>query len=81
MVDIAILGHGVNGSGVVEVLSSHREAWRRAPERKSYQIYPDLVNFPDSPFADRFTKDFEQIVNDPDVRVVVEVMGDSIPAF
>ena len=82
MVDIAILGHGVVGSGVVEVLSSHRESLAtRAREEIHIKYILDLREFPDSPFADRFTKDFEQIVNDPDVRVVVEVMGGLNPAF
>ena len=41
----------------------------------------DIRDFPDSPFADRFTKSFDQIVEDPEVQVVAEVMGGLNPAF
>ena len=41
----------------------------------------DLRDFPDHPLADRFTKDFETIVNDVDIRVVAEVMGGLHPSY
>ena len=56
MIEIAIMGHGVVGSGV-------------------------LREFPDSPLADRFTKNFDEILNDVEIRVVAEVMGGIHPAF
>lgn len=82
MVEIAVMGHGVVGSGVVEVLTTHRESIaRRAQEEIGIKYILDLRDFPDSPYADKFTKNFEDIVNDPEVRVVVEVMGGLRPAF
>lgn len=82
MVEIAVMGHGVVGSGVVEVLTTHRESIaRRAHEEIDIKYILDLRDFPDSPYAEKFTKDFEVIVNDPEVRVVVEVMGGLHPAF
>ncbi len=82
MIDIAILGHGVVGSGVVEVLTSHRESiLKRAQSEINIKYILDLKEFPESPFADRFTKNFDDIICDDDVKIVVEVMGGLNPAF
>ena len=35
----------------------------------------DLREFPDLPYADKFTKEFDDILHDPDIRIVVETMG------
>ena len=41
----------------------------------------DLRDFPDSPFADRVVHDYNVILSDPEVSVVIEVMGGSHPAY
>lgn len=77
-----MMGHGVVGSGVMEVLLSHRESIKkRAKEEVRVKHILDLREFPELPYADRFTKDFSVILNDPDVKIVVEVMGGLEPAF
>ncbi len=82
MVQIAVMGYGVVGSGVVEVLKNHAEnIAKRAKEEIRIKYILDLRDFPDAPFADRFTKSFDDIVNDPEVRIVVEVMGGLNPAY
>lgn len=82
MVQIAIMGYGVVGSGVVEVLTEHVEnIAKRAKEEIQIKYILDLRDFPGSPFAAKFTKSFDTIVNDPEVRIVVEVMGGLHPAF
>lgn len=82
MIEIAILGHGVVGSGVVEVLATHKDSiLKRAQNEIDIKYILDLKEFPDSPFADRFTKNFEDIIQDDDVKIVVEVMGGLHPAF
>lgn len=82
MADIAVLGHGVVGSGVLEVLLTHRDSIsRRAKEDISVKYILDLRDFPDLPYSQIFTKDFTDILNDPQVRIVVEVMGGLEPAF
>ena len=59
MVQVAVLGHGVVGSGVVEVLSQHVESIaKRAKEEIAIKYILDIRDFPDSPFADKFTKNF-----------------------
>lgn len=82
MVKIAIMGHGTVGSGVVEVLTSHVSSiTKRANEEIRIEYILDLRDFPDSPLADRFTKSFDVILNDPEILVVVEVMGGLHPAY
>ena len=82
MVQVAVMGHGVVGSGVVEVLENHRESIaKRAKEEINIKYILDIREFPDSPYADKFTKSFDDILNDDDVKVVAEVMGGVNPAY
>ena len=82
MADIAVLGHGVVGSGVLEVLMTHKESIaRRADVEIHVKHILDLRDFPGLPYSHLFTKDFNIILNDPDVKIVVEVMGGLEPAF
>lgn len=82
MIDIAIMGYGVVGSGVVEVLTEHKDSiTKRAKEEINIKYILDVRDFSDSPFADKFIKDFNLILNDPDIKVVVEVIGGLKPAF
>lgn len=82
MAEIAVLGHGVVGSGVLEVLLSHRDSiTRRAKEEIDVKYILDLREFPELSYAWLFTKDFECIRSDPDVKIVVECMGGLEPAY
>lgn len=82
MVEIAIMGHGTVGSGVVEVLTRHEATiTKRAKEEIRIKYILDLREFPESPLADRFTKSFDDIIGDPSIRIVVEVMGGLHPAY
>ena len=82
MINIAIMGHGVVGSGVVEVLlHNHDGITSRAAEEINIKHILDLREFPDSPLSDRFTKDFNDILNDESVKIVVETMGGVKPAY
>lgn len=82
MISIAIMGHGTVGSGVAEILTTHRHKLLNSVGEELYiKHILDLREFPDSPLVDRFTKDFEDIINDIEVRVVVEVMGGIHPAY
>ena len=82
MISVAIMGHGTVGSGVAEILTTHKKKLFKAVGEELYVKHIlDLREFPDSPLADRFTKNFEDIVNDIEVRVVVEVMGGTNPAY
>ena len=82
MIQVAIMGHGTVGSGVAEILTSHKHKLFTAVGEELYVKHIlDLREFPDSPLADRFTKNFDDIINDIEVRVVVEVMGGIHPAY
>ena len=82
MVSIAIMGHGVVGSGVAEIFTTHKQKLQASIGEEVYvKKILDLREFPDSPLADRFTKNFEDIINDLEIRVVVEVMGGLNPAY
>ena len=82
MVQIAIMGHGIVGSGVVEVLRHNCESiTKRAGDTINIKYILDLRDFPDSPLVDFFVKDFAIIERDPDVKIVVECMGGLRPAY
>ena len=83
MIHVAILGFGVVGSGVAEVLSTNASelAARLDGEQLNIKHILDLRTFPEHPLGDRVTADFETIVNDEDVFLVVETMGGSHPAY
>ena len=82
MAEIAVMGHGVVGSGVMEVLISHKDSIaKRAKEEVHVKHILDLREFPGLPYSGIFTKDFNRIVNDPQVKIVVEVMGGLEPAY
>lgn len=82
MVSVAIMGHGVVGSGVAEILTTHKKKLFASIGEEIYvKKILDLREFPDSPLADRFTKSFDDIINDIEIRVVVEVMGGLKPAY
>lgn len=82
MVQIAVLGHGTVGSGVVEVLrKNHGSITKKAHDEIHIKYILDLREFPDLPYADKFVKDFSAIENDPEVDIVVECMGGLHPAY
>ncbi|MBO5136363.1 MAG: homoserine dehydrogenase [Clostridia bacterium] len=78
---IAIMGFGTVGSGVGEILVSQKEEMtKKAGEPIEVKYILDLRDFPDSPFK-CFTKNFEDILNDDEVGLVVEAMGGTVPAY
>lgn len=82
MVSIAVLGHGVVGSGVVEILRNNAaHIAHKAGEEIAVKRILDLRTFPELPYADLFTANFDDIVNDADIRIVVEAMGGLHPAY
>lgn len=77
------MGHGVVGSGVAEVISKNNSLIVRHNNLDSLEIKHilDLRDFPDSPHKDKFTKDFNDILTDDEVKIVVETMGGLNPAY
>ena len=82
MAKVAILGHGVVGSGTAQVLMMNQDGIaKRAGETVEVKYILDIRDFPDLPYADRFTKDIQVILDDPEVEVVAEVIGGLKPAY
>lgn len=73
---IAILGFGTVGSGTAEMLTQNKALLeKRAGEEIELKYIVDIREFPDSPFASLITKDFSAVESDPEVSVVIEVIG------
>ncbi|HQD72121.1 MAG TPA: homoserine dehydrogenase, partial [Clostridiales bacterium] len=80
---VAIMGFGVVGSGVAELFAKNHNkivSSSTQPELELKYIL-DIKDFPGSPFADMMIKDFNIILNDPEVGIVVETMGGLKPAY
>lgn len=82
MSKIAIFGYGTIGSGVVEVLEKKREYIKKqAGEEISVKYVLDLRDFPGDPIEKILVHDVQVILSDPEVDIVVEVMGGVHPAY
>lgn len=82
MTNIAILGFGVVGGGVADLITkNYSEVTKLGCDEINIKYILDLRDFPDSPFADRVVHDFNIILKDESVSTVIEVMGGSHPAY
>lgn len=82
MINIAVLGYGTVGSGVVEVINTNYDSIaKKAGEEINIKYVLDLRDFPGDPIQEKIVHDFDVIINDPEVKIVVEVMGGVEPAF
>lgn len=80
---IAVMGYGTVGSGVVEVFTKNHESIVKRSTQKELELkyILDIRDFPDDPNRDKFVKDFNIILNDSEVGIVVETMGGLHPAY
>ena len=82
MVNIAVLGYGTVGSGVVEVINRNYDSIaKRAGDEIKVKYVLDLREFPGDPVEDILVHDFDTILNDDDVKIVVEVLGGTTYAY
>ena len=82
MIQIAILGFGVVGSGTAEVLTQNKALIeKKVGQPVAIKYILDLRDFPDHPLGHLVTHDFNDILNDPEVSIVAEMMGGSHPAY
>ena len=82
MIEIAVLGFGTVGSGVVELIDNNQEWIRRSvPEGIHVKYILDIRDFPNSPYADRVVHSIDVITEDPEVKIVVETMGGLRPSY
>ena len=82
MIKVAILGYGTVGSGVVEVLTTNAAIIaKRAGQEVGVKYVLDLRDFPGDPIQSKVVHDFQIILDDPEVDIVVETMGGTKPAY
>ncbi len=82
MKKIAILGFGVVGSGVAEVLTENKALIEeKLSEAIEIKYILDRREFPNSPFGNIVIHDFDLILNDPEICIIVEMMGGAHPAY
>lgn len=82
MINIAVLGYGTVGSGIVEVLNTNKESInKKAGKEINLKYVLDLRDFPGSPIQEKIVHDYDIILNDPEVDIIAEVMGGVEPAY
>lgn len=82
MINVAVLGYGTVGSGVVEVFNTNRESInKKAGQEINVKYVLDLREFPGDPVMDILVHDYNVILNDPEIEVIAEVMGGVEPAY
>ncbi len=80
---IAIMGFGTIGSGVAELLIKNQKSIVAKSTQNSLEIkyILDIRDFSNHELGKYFTKDFNEILNDASVGIVVECMGGTSPAY
>ncbi|MBO4325116.1 MAG: homoserine dehydrogenase, partial [Lachnospiraceae bacterium] len=79
---VAILGYGTVGAGVFDVLMKNKDIIaKRVGFPLDIKYVLDLRDFPGNPVEPYLTHDFRQIIEDPEVEIIVEVMGGIHPAY
>ena len=73
---VAILGFGTVGGGTAEMLTQNKALLEsKSGKEIDIKYIVDIRDFPNSPFFDRIVKDFSLVENDPEISVVIEVIG------
>jgi homoserine dehydrogenase len=76
MINVAVLGYGTVGSGVVEVIEKNKDMVnKKSGQELEVKYILDLKDFPGDPYENKVVHDFEQIVNDEEVNIICETMG------
>lgn len=82
MAKVAVMGYGTVGSGVYEIIKNNAcRVAKNAGEGLEIKYILDIRDFDDHPEKHLFTKDVNDIINDPEISVVAEVMGGLHPAY
>ncbi len=82
MIQVAVMGYGTVGSGVVEVIEKNKEEInKKSGEEINIKYILDLRDFPGDPYADKVVHDVELILNDPEIMIICETMGGLKPAY
>jgi len=80
MKNVAVLGFGTVGSGVVEIICEN-DFSQKAGEPICVKAILEIREFPDSPYNKLIVNDYEKILNDPEIDIFIETMGGVNPAY
>ncbi len=82
MINVAVMGYGTIGSGVVEVLQTNQASIaKKVGDTVNVKYVLDLRDFAGDPVEKLIVHDYKKIAEDPEVSIVVETMGGVEPAF
>jgi Homoserine dehydrogenase len=82
MKNIAVLGYGTVGTGVIEVINTNGKVIKdRQGVELNVKYVLDLRDFPNDPIQEKIVHDYDIILNDEEVSIVIEVMGGVEPAY
>ena len=82
MIKVAIMGYGTVGSSVYEVIKTNQKSIdKKVGQELRIKYVLDLREFTGDPVMEVLTHDFEEILNDEEVKIVAEVMGGLHPAY
>ena len=82
MINVAVLGYGTVGSGVVEVIEENKAMVnKKSAEELNVKYILDLRDFPGDPYESKVVHDFNIILEDEDVSIICETMGGVGPAY
>lgn len=82
MSKVAILGFGTVGSGVYEIIKkNHDSIARKVGKPVELGRIVDIRDFPGHEAEALFTKDFNCVLQDPEIDIVTEVIGGLHPAY
>ena len=76
MINVAVLGYGTVGSGVVEVIEKNKAMVnKKSAQELEVKYILDLRDFPGDPYEDKVIHDFNTILADDSVTIICETMG------
>lgn len=82
MINVAVLGYGNIGSGVVQVIKTNQALVDKKTDNQIRVKYVlDLRDFPGDPNENILVHDVNIILDDPEVDIICETMGGVEPAY
>jgi homoserine dehydrogenase len=82
MINIAIIGFGVVGSATYDVATQNAELIKeRVGDLIKVKKILDIRDFDDHPAKDLLTKNFDDVLNDKAISIVIESIGGLRPAY
>jgi cell division protein FtsI/penicillin-binding protein 2 len=79
MAAVAVVGYGTVGSGVVEIIETHREMLLKKTGKNVYVKYiVDIRDFENDPYQDKLVKDFSIVENDPEILNTIPLSASTV---